>query len=107
MMNDPPLYYYGPSGSPTRADALASFHEEIYEASIAVYIYSSKPYNEFFASMVEMLVARLALDLTVDWDYMEELLLCYLELNEKKMHKYIRRAFVDVMGVLSAEFQEC
>lgn len=109
MMEDPPLYY---EPSP-EANPLDSFDEDevpsgmthhmIYDGSFAVYVYSSRPYNEFFASMVEMVECKLDQDHTVGWDYMEELLLNYLELNEKKVHKYILQAFVDVIEVLNVE----
>ncbi|KAI3468256.1 hypothetical protein Pfo_024919 [Paulownia fortunei] len=110
MLNDPPLYFYGPSSFLTKTDASSSFHEEVlwdmssdmlYEGSFAVYVNSSKPYDEFCASMVEMVIFKLDHDLSVDWDYMEELLLCYLELNEKKVYKHILQAFFDVMEVLN------
>lgn len=32
----------------------------------------------------------------LDWDFMKELLLCYLELNDKSMHKHVLRAFSEL-----------
>ncbi|CAL5359076.1 hypothetical protein CsSME_00049178 [Camellia sinensis var. sinensis] len=73
------------SNAPTRQD------------SVAVALYSSEPCDEFYKSMVEMVASRLEQNLTVDWDYMQDLLICYLDINEKSSHKYVLRAFVDVV----------
>lgn len=50
--------------------------------------------------MEEMVEARLNDRGRVDWEFMEELLFCYLDLNEKKSYKYILSAFVDLIVVL-------
>ncbi|XP_042492482.1 transcription repressor OFP14 [Macadamia integrifolia] len=68
--------------------------------SIAVLTYTRDPYEDFRNSMEEMVQARLNQYETVDWDFMEELLFCYLKLNEKKSYKYILGAFVDLMVIL-------
>ncbi|XP_028807420.1 transcription repressor OFP14-like [Neltuma alba] len=65
---------------------------------IAVLMYSPKPYDDFRRSMQDMVEARLNNHERVDWDFMEELLSCYLNLNEKKSHKFILSAFVDVIA---------
>lgn len=70
------------------------------EDSIAVLTYSPSPHKDFSRSMREMIEARLQQNRKVDWDFMEELLFCYLNLNEKKSYKYILSAFVDVIVVL-------
>ncbi|KAF8388994.1 hypothetical protein HHK36_025679 [Tetracentron sinense] len=70
------------------------------ENSVAVLTNSSEPYEDFRRSMEEMVEARLQNDETVDWDFMEELLFCYLKLNEKKSYKYVLSAYVDLMVVL-------
>ncbi|XP_030525515.2 transcription repressor OFP14 [Rhodamnia argentea] len=67
---------------------------------IAVLTHSTSPYEDFKRSMQEMMEARLQGHAKVDWDFMEELLFCYLNLNEKKSYKYILSAFVDLMVIL-------
>ncbi|OWM78188.1 transcription repressor OFP14 [Punica granatum] len=67
---------------------------------IAVLAHSSLPNEDFRRSMREMVDARLRSHGQVDWEFMEELLFCYLNLNEKKSHKYILNAFVDLIVAL-------
>lgn len=65
--------------------------------------YSLNPYVDFLRSMHEMIRSRQVLDITKDWDYLHELLLCYLALNPTHTHKYIIRAFTDlVLQLLSS-----
>jgi uncharacterized protein (TIGR01568 family) len=64
---------------------------------IAVLTYSPSPYDDFRRSMQEMVEEKLQNNGKVDWDFMEELLLCYLNLNEKTSHKFILSAFVDLI----------
>lgn len=54
---------------------------------------SLNPYMDFRSSMEEMVQVH-GLH---DWDMLEELLGCYLMLNEKKHHCYIIRAFADLV----------
>ncbi|XP_057504764.1 transcription repressor OFP14-like [Actinidia eriantha] len=68
-----------------------------YDTIFAVAMHSSEPYVEFYTSMVEVVRSRLEQDLTVDWAYMSDLLGCYCEINDKRSHKYIVRAFMDVV----------
>lgn len=70
------------------------------EECIAVLKYSPSPYDDFRRSMQEMVEARVQHNAKVDWDFMEELLFCYLNLNEKKSYKFILSAFVDLIVVL-------
>ncbi|CBI36154.3 transcription repressor OFP14 [Vitis vinifera] len=67
---------------------------------IAVLTNSPNPYVDFRLSMQEMIEARLHSHEKVDWDFMEDLLFCYLNLNDKDSHKYILQAFVDLICVL-------
>ncbi|KAF7124913.1 hypothetical protein RHSIM_Rhsim12G0198400 [Rhododendron simsii] len=67
---------------------------------ITILKYSPSPYSDFRNSMEEMAEARLNDRGRVDWEFMEELLFCYLDLNEKKWYKYILSAFVDLIVVL-------
>ncbi|KAA8541816.1 hypothetical protein F0562_022968 [Nyssa sinensis] len=48
----------------------------------------------------EMIEATLPQYGKVDWEFVEELLLCYLNLNDKNSYKYILSAFVDLIVVL-------
>ncbi|KAE8659513.1 Transcription repressor OFP11 [Hibiscus syriacus] len=64
---------------------------------IAVLTYSPSPYDDFRRSMQEIVEARLKHHSKVDWDFMEELVFCYLKLNDKKSHKSILSAFVDLV----------
>ncbi|RRT85866.1 hypothetical protein GW17_00004954 [Ensete ventricosum] len=66
--------------------------------STAVITFSKDPYHDFLKSMKEMMEAHNAVgaDDRLDWEFMEQLLLCYLELNERSVHKDILRAFTDL-----------
>ncbi|KAK7861194.1 transcription repressor OFP12 [Quercus suber] len=71
--------------------------------SVKVPKYSLDPYVDFRRSMQEMVDARNLNDLTTEWEYLHELLLCYLTLNPKNTHKYIIQAFSDlVICILSS-----
>lgn len=70
------------------------------EDFIALLTYSPSPYEDFRRSMQEMVEVRLEHNGKVDWQFLEELLFCYLDLNNKKSYRYILRAFVDVIVVL-------
>lgn len=60
--------------------------------------YSVNPYVDFLCSMQEMIQSHQpVLDVTNDWDYLHELLLCYLALNPTHTHKYIVRAFTHLL----------
>lgn len=71
------------------------------ENCIAVLRYTAEPQEDFRRSMVEMMESKLGMrESEVDWDLMEELLFCYLDLNDKKSHKFILSAFVDLIIAL-------
>ncbi|GFZ04747.1 ovate family protein 12 [Actinidia rufa] len=63
--------------------------------------YSSDPYVDFRRSMQEMVEARELVDVGADWPHLHELLTCYLALNPKSTHKFIIRAFSDLLVSLS------
>ncbi|KAG6668389.1 transcription repressor OFP12-like [Carya illinoinensis] len=66
--------------------------------SVQVPKYSLDPYVDFRRSMLEMVQARNLVDETTDQcEYLHQLLLCYLTLNPKHTHKYIIRAFTDLV----------
>ncbi|KAL6996493.1 hypothetical protein U1Q18_006625 [Sarracenia purpurea var. burkii] len=67
---------------------------------IAVFTYSPRRYDEFMHSMQEMIEARQNRGGKVDWEFMEELLFWYLDLNDKRSYKYILSVFVDLVVVL-------
>ncbi|XP_043697227.1 transcription repressor OFP12-like [Telopea speciosissima] len=69
---------------------------------IPISTYSPDPYTDFRRSMEEMVEARELLDVRADWDYLQELLLCYLNLNPKHTHKFIIGAFSDLLLSLMA-----
>ncbi|ESW07691.1 hypothetical protein PHAVU_010G150700 [Phaseolus vulgaris] len=63
---------------------------------VVVLANSARPSEDFRRSMEGMLEARLKKSEKVDWDFMQELLFCHMNLNQKKWHKFILSAFVDV-----------
>ncbi|KAG5219256.1 ovate family protein [Salix suchowensis] len=67
---------------------------------VAVKKYSPDPYTDFKNSMQEMIEARELRDVRANWDYLHELLSCYLELNPKHTHKFIISAFADIVVCL-------
>ncbi|XP_015867188.1 transcription repressor OFP14 [Ziziphus jujuba] len=84
----------------TKEDNIIAKEVSLPDNCIAVLTYSPCPQDEFRRSMHEMIEARLRHHQKVDWVFMEELLFSYLNLNEKKSHKYILSAFVDLIVVL-------
>ncbi|KAJ9692399.1 hypothetical protein PVL29_011451 [Vitis rotundifolia] len=90
---------------PSTVDCSSSSSNDIKEIlaphdCIAVLTNSPNPYVDFRLSMQEMIEARLHSHEKVDWDFMEDLLFCYLNLNDKDSHKHILQAFVDLICVL-------
>lgn len=55
------------------------------------------PYADFRRSMQEMVEARELEDVRSDSEFLRELLSCYLRLNPKDTHKFIVRAFADLV----------
>ncbi|KAG6434963.1 hypothetical protein SASPL_106608 [Salvia splendens] len=72
------------------------------EAAVAVPTYSPDPFADFRRSMQEMVEARGVHDVEESWDYLHELLTCYLSLNPKPTHKFIIGAFADLLVALIA-----
>lgn len=64
---------------------------------IALIKYSQGPNNDFRQPMQEIVEAKLQQKEKIDWDFVQDLLFCYLDLNEKKSHKFILSAFVDLV----------
>ncbi|RWV88445.1 hypothetical protein BHE74_00054335 [Ensete ventricosum] len=65
----------------------------LYDESITMTMSSEDPYQDLRASMEEMVVAH---ELK-EYHSLQELLNCYLRLNERKNHKVIVLAFVDLL----------
>ncbi|KAF4348255.1 hypothetical protein G4B88_002656 [Cannabis sativa] len=66
--------------------------------SVAVPTISPDPYSDFRRSMQEMVEAREVGDVEKsNWEFLHELLLCYLALNPKSTHKFIIGAFADLV----------
>lgn len=56
---------------------------------VAVVTFSRDPCEDFRRSMQEMMGARAPFD----WELAEELFFCFLELNDRSLHRHILRAF--------------
>ncbi|XP_057427709.1 transcription repressor OFP12-like [Lotus japonicus] len=70
---------------------------------VSVQKYSVNPFVDFLCSMQEMIDSHKVLDVNSDWDYLHQLLLCYLALNPPHTHKHIVRAFTHlVVDLLSS-----
>ncbi|KAL4588160.1 hypothetical protein LXL04_001041 [Taraxacum kok-saghyz] len=67
---------------------------------VAIPTISPDPYFDFRKSMQEMVEARDLIDVRANWDYLHELLTCYLDLNPKSAHKFIVGAFADLLVTL-------
>ncbi|CAN6464892.1 unnamed protein product [Victoria cruziana] len=72
---------------------------EVVEGGVAILTYSPDPYSDFRTSMQEMVEAQ-DLDISADWGYLQEMLMCYLKLNSRRTHKYIVGAFADLLMTL-------
>nr|KYP54214.1 hypothetical protein KK1_000389 [Cajanus cajan] len=70
---------------------------------VVVLANSASPSEDFRRSMEGVVESRIRNQEKVDWDFMEELLYCHMNLNHKKTHKYILNAFVDVVTAMRAQ----
>lgn len=61
--------------------------------SIALMTDSMEACKEFRQSMMEMVASRIEQNLTIDWTYLEKLVMCYLELNDKHCYEHVLNAF--------------
>lgn len=64
---------------------------------VAIQKYSPDPYTDFHKSMQEMIEAHELMDGESSWEFLHELLCCYLTLNPKHTHKFIVDAFAEVI----------
>ncbi|CAI9760866.1 unnamed protein product [Fraxinus pennsylvanica] len=75
-------------------EAIKIGYEFPFKESVAVMAMDSRdPFVDFRVSMEEMVEAHGL----KDWDCLEELLACYLKVNDKSNHGYIIGAFVDLL----------
>ncbi|KAG6597444.1 Transcription repressor OFP12, partial [Cucurbita argyrosperma subsp. sororia] len=59
---------------------------------------STDPFVDFRGSMQEMIEARnQPVDVRRDWEYLLDLLICYLQINSLDTHKFITTAFSDLL----------
>ncbi|KAJ0959881.1 hypothetical protein J5N97_000349 [Dioscorea zingiberensis] len=82
------------STCPRPSDAMP----EMPGGGVAMVVHTNDPFCDFRQSMKEMVSSRHVEESaqTLDWEFMEELLLCYLQLNDRNVHKYILRAFAEL-----------
>lgn len=96
----------GPSSSSTQdyyTDEGGDTPVVVAGGGVAVVTFSAAPYKDFQRSMREMVDATRRDDddaPAVDWELMEELLFCYLELNDRAVHGDILRAFTDTVAAI-------
>ncbi|CAL9023724.1 unnamed protein product [Prunus brigantina] len=95
------------SASPPSSIAASSESpgQRLVNHSVAVPTFSPDPYRDFRRSMQEMVEAREGMKNEEEeggkkksnWEFLHELLLCYLALNPKSTHKFIIGAFADLL----------
>ncbi|XP_022871518.1 transcription repressor OFP12-like [Olea europaea var. sylvestris] len=98
--------------SPGRSNAIIEPSEcpprqAVVEGGVAIQTYSLNPYVEFRKSMQEMIEERGFTDVKADFEFLHELLLCYLTLNPTRNHKFIIGAFSDVIVSLMSVHHFC
>ncbi|GAA0186055.1 hypothetical protein Leryth_006741 [Lithospermum erythrorhizon] len=69
----------------------------LFKESVAMEVESRDPFVDFRTSMEEMMEANHGSLFKDNWDFLEELLACYLKVNHKSNHGYIVGAFVDLL----------
>ncbi|XP_073137220.1 transcription repressor OFP14-like [Henckelia pumila] len=104
LLLDPPGGFFVDEASSSSSSSTSSeigTHGKAPEDFIVVFTHSPTPYDDFRRSMKEMVDARLEHSgKVVDWEFLEELLFCYLDLNNKKSYRHILHAFVDLIVLL-------
>lgn len=89
--------------SSSSSSSSSDLHAPFKHNSVAVPTYSPDPYLDFRRSMQEMVEAREhqtedeSVKVKSNWEFLHELLLCYLALNPKSTHKFIIGAFSDLL----------
>lgn len=102
------FFFSSPGRSNSIIDSLNSPQDPEYNTlvpgSVAIQTYSPDPLQDFRKSMQEMVEAHGIIDVKADWEFLHELLLCYLTLNPKQTHKFIIKAFSDLLvSLMSSE----
>ncbi|KAF1001401.1 transcription repressor OFP12-like [Apium graveolens] len=102
------FFFSSPGRSNSIIDSLNSPQDPDYNTlvpgSVAIQTYSPDPVQDFRNSMQEMVEAHGIIDVKADWEFLHELLLCYLTLNPKNTHKFIINAFSDLLvSLMSSE----
>lgn len=85
------------SRSTTTSTIAESDAVRVPDQCVAVLAHSPNPQADFRRSMSEVVEARLRRDQLVDWGFMEEILLCFLDLNDERSHRFVLSAFVDLV----------
>ncbi|KAF0930039.1 hypothetical protein E2562_027210 [Oryza meyeriana var. granulata] len=66
-------------------------------SSTAIMLFSMDPYTDYRRSMQNIIELHHGEEpQPLDWDFLEELLFYYLQLNDRSVHKYILKAFADL-----------
>ncbi|KAJ6988483.1 hypothetical protein D5086_016786 [Populus alba] len=94
------LFFSSPGRSNSIIESLPEPQTVPVSGGVAIKKYSPDPYTDFKHSMQEMIEARELRDVRAKWDYLHELLSCYLKLNPKHTHKFIISAFADIVVCL-------
>uniref|UniRef100_J3L1I5 Transcription repressor n=1 Tax=Oryza brachyantha TaxID=4533 RepID=J3L1I5_ORYBR len=85
------------SRSDSVADDIRESSGDENSSSTAIVLFSMNPYTDFRRSMQSMIELHHGEEtLPLDWDFLEELLFYYLQLNDQSVHKYILKAFADL-----------
>ncbi|GFZ22041.1 ovate family protein 11 [Actinidia rufa] len=95
VLASPRFFVPSPGGSNSIVDSTES--DRPVAGALAVRTDSPDPYSDFRLSMQEMVEARELTDVKADWEYLHELLSCYLSLNPKHTHMFIIDAFADLL----------
>ncbi|KAL5227144.1 hypothetical protein ABZP36_015409 [Zizania latifolia] len=67
------------------------------DINTAIMLFSMDPYTDFRRSMQNLIEMHHGQESQpLDWDFLEELLFYYLQLNDQSVHKYILKAFADL-----------
>lgn len=94
-----------PSLSSSSSSSFSPESNNVVGGGIPVPTFSPDPFLDFRQSMQEMVEARDLMDVRANWEYLHELLTCYLSLNPKSTHKFIVGAFADLLVSLMTSSQ--
>uniref|UniRef100_A0A7N0UNB2 Transcription repressor n=1 Tax=Kalanchoe fedtschenkoi TaxID=63787 RepID=A0A7N0UNB2_KALFE len=86
-------------GEAKKASSSNGCRSNVEKAVTLLSMESNNPYLDFKQSMVEMVEAHGV----GSWDWLQELLGCYLKVNGKSNHRFIIRAFVELLVSLDLE----